>query len=75
MGKVHVKRLKNEKAKTDVIKKNCTVSPVDMMPAQESDYTDIQFVSDLKKVSKQLDSMAAEALKEHAQGNTQEFPV
>lgn len=40
----------------------------------EVDYSDEQFATDLRKASKTLDRMAAEALKAHAEGKTRRFP-
>ena len=41
----------------------------------ESDYDDTQFNDDLTKAARHLDLLVKEALEEHAQGKTQEFPV
>ena len=46
----------------------CTPQSIDL-------YTDTQFYADLKKASKRLDAMAAEALNEHAEGKTRKFPA
>lgn len=39
------------------------------------EYTDEQFAADLQKSSKELDIMEEQALKEHKEGKTQEFPL
>jgi hypothetical protein len=46
-----------------------------VVAVNESEYTDPQFFDDLDKASKQLDIMEAEALREHAKGNTRKFPA
>jgi len=52
----------------------CTPPPVDIVSCKGG-YTDEQFYADLKKASKRLDAMEAEALEEDAQGKTRKFPV
>ena len=49
------------------------VAPVEVVA--EPDYTDVQFYADLKKSSKRLNAMVAEALKDESEGKTREFPV
>lgn len=43
--------------------------------ARENEYTDEQFHADLTRSNKRLDAMAAEALRDEAEGRTREFPV
>lgn len=52
----------------------CTPQPSELV-AHGNEYTDKQFYADLRKSSKRLDAMAAEALKNEAKGKTREFPV
>ena len=46
-----------------------------VLVAERPEYTDEQFAADLKKASKRLDQMVAEALEEDAKGKTLEFPA
>jgi len=64
-----------EKTEAKVIESSCTPSVVNIIPKQESEYTDEQFHADLRKASKHLDSMVRQALKEDAEGKTREFPM
>lgn len=57
---------------TEIQMRDRTPPPVNL--SLSSSYTDEQFYADLKKAGKQLDQMAAEALKEHAEGKTRKFP-
>ena len=57
------------------IKSDGTELHVEATHFVESDYSDIQFYTDLEKANERLDSMAARALKEHRQGKTREFPT
>jgi len=57
------------------LRSDSTSLPVGIVLSGESGYTDAQFYADLKKASKWLDAMEAEALKEEAEGKTREFPV
>jgi len=53
---------------------SCTPQSIDLT-VDGCAYTDMQFYRDLKKSGKQLDVMAAGALKAEGQGKTREFPV
>lgn len=76
--------IKFPKAKGRMVKALCTTTdalviersplPFDIT-SYKREYTDEQFHADLKKASKRLDAMVAEALEEDAQGKTRKFPV
>jgi hypothetical protein len=66
---------KIKKTVTKIILSFGTQSAVNIIPKQESEYTDEQFHADLRKASKHLDSMVRQALKEDAEGKTREFPM
>jgi hypothetical protein len=42
---------------------------------EESDYDDKQFCDDLTKATKHLDLLVKQAMEDHTQRKTQEFPV
>ena len=59
---------------TDILTSDSTLLPA-LILCEEIDYSDEQFYAHLRKASEKLDSMVKKALKEHAKGQTRNFPM